>query len=213
MADTQGVMGASGEIELRRLRNLHSLESYVNPVTLGWKVRNFLRGNWWGTVQHVATEMSGRLLGTICLSSTLSGLKFTPNWGTLYPEQVTKLKGLLADNIDVRELVPVFGGSITDYGVLSYRVVTDTGVQYLANAMSEGTATAQNLKYHGFGTGTATEGTAQTALQTELTTHYAVDNTRPTGSQSVASNIYTTIGTLSPDSGGTIAITEHGIFS
>ena len=50
---------------------------------------------------------------------------------------------------------------------------------------------------------------------TELTTQYATDSTRPTGSQTegASANIYRSVGTLSPDSGGTIAITEHGLFS
>jgi hypothetical protein len=41
----------------------------------------------------------------------------------------------------------------------------------------------ENIKYHGFGTGTTAEAAADTALVTELTTEYATDNTRPTGTQ------------------------------
>jgi hypothetical protein len=103
-------------------------------------------------------------------------------------------------------------GSVTDYGLLGRRVVTDAGVAFLASAF-DNTVEPEILKYHGFGTGTTAEAAGQTTLVTELTTEYATDNTRPTGSQAHSSNTYTTVGTLSPDSGGTLAITEHGIFS
>ena len=70
------------------------------------------------------------------------------------------------------------------------------------------------MRYHGFGTGTTAEAIGQTALITELTTQYTVDNTRLTGTQTEggSANVYRTVATLSPDSGGTIAVTEHGLF-
>jgi hypothetical protein len=110
-------------------------------------------------------------------------------------------------------------GTTVDYGLASLRVVTTAGVRYICDDMNAatGSADATNFKFHGFGTGTTAEAAADTALVTELTTQYAVDNTRPTGSQAsatVSANAtYTTVATLSPDTGGTIAITEHGIFS
>jgi hypothetical protein len=69
------------------------------------------------------------------------------------------------------------------------------------------------MKYHGFGTGTTNEAAGDTTLVTELTTQYATDNTRPTGSltEGASANIFRTVGTLSPDA--SVAITEHGIFS
>lgn len=104
-------------------------------------------------------------------------------------------------------------GSVTDYGLLGRRVVTDAGVNYLAADMAGGSNDINLFKYHGYGTGTTAEAANQTALVTELTTQYATDSTRPTGSQSATTNVYTTVATLSPDSGGTIAITEHGLFT
>lgn len=103
-------------------------------------------------------------------------------------------------------------GSVTDYGVVSRHVVTTAGKNYLA-ACFPNTNEPENFKYHGYGTGVTAAAVGDTALQTELTTQYAVDSTRPTGSQSSSTNTYTTAATLTPDSGGTIAITEHGIFS
>lgn len=106
-------------------------------------------------------------------------------------------------------------GSITEYGLASRKLVTDAGVAYLCNDMNNAASSADIslFKFHGFGTGTTAESAAQTALVTELTTEYAVNSTRPTGSQASSTNTYTSVGTLTPDSGGTLAITEHGLFS
>lgn len=105
-------------------------------------------------------------------------------------------------------------GNIVDYGVAGYRVVTTAGVTFLVDNLRGSVSTITNMKYHGYGTGTTAEASSDTALVTELTTQYAVDSTRPTGSQTNnGANVYETVATLSPDSGGTLAITEHGVFS
>jgi hypothetical protein len=105
-------------------------------------------------------------------------------------------------------------GPWIEYGLASLRVVTDAGVADIVTRFA-GTSAANiaNYKFHGFGTGTTAEAAGDTALVTELTTEYVVNSTRPTGSQASATNTYTSVGTLSPDSGGTLAITEHGLFS
>lgn len=103
-------------------------------------------------------------------------------------------------------------GDVIAYGLASLRVVTDTGVGFIVDAF-QNSVEMENMKFHGFGTGTNAEAAGNTALQTELTTQYAGD-VRPTGStEEAATNIYKTVATLSPDSGGTLAITEHGVFS
>lgn len=104
-------------------------------------------------------------------------------------------------------------GDIEDLGLASLRVVTTAGVTYLAADMAAGANDINLFKFHGFGTGGTAEASADTALVTEETTQYATDNVRPTGSQASSTNTYTTVATYSPDSGGTRAITEHGIFS
>lgn len=105
-------------------------------------------------------------------------------------------------------------GTVEDLGLMSLRVVTDAGVAYIVDAF-QNTTELENLKFHGFGTGTTAEAASQTALVTEETTQYNPDNTRPTGSttEGATANIYRTVATYSPDSGATRAITEHGIFS
>lgn len=110
-------------------------------------------------------------------------------------------------------LTLVRDGERVPLGLASLRVITTAGVTYIAADIAGGANDSNLFKYHGFGTGTGNEATGDTALGTELTTEYATDSTRPTGSQSASTNTYTTVATLSPDSGGTLAITEHGIFS
>ena len=65
-------------------------------------------------------------------------------------------------------------GQVIPYGLASLRVVTDTGVGYIVDAF-QNLVEAENMKYHGFGTGGTAEAAAQTRLVTELTTQYAVD--------------------------------------
>lgn len=102
-------------------------------------------------------------------------------------------------------------GKIEECGLVSLRVVTDAGVGFIVDAFQNLTE-LENMKYHGFGTGTNAEAAGNTALQTELTTQYAVANTRPTGSTTEASaNTYRTVATLTPSA--SVAITEHGVFS
>lgn len=101
-----------------------------------------------------------------------------------------------------------------DLGLASLRVVTTAGVNFIVDAF-QNTQEVENMKYHGFGTGTTAENVADTALVTELTTQYNPNSTRPTGSQGegATANVYRTTATLTPDSGFPIAVTEHGVFS
>lgn len=102
---------------------------------------------------------------------------------------------------------------VVDFGVASVRVVTTAGVGFIVDAF-QNSVEVENMKYHGFGTGANAEASGDTALQTELTTQYATDDTRPTGTttEGASANIYRTVATLSPNAGGTIAVTEHGVF-
>jgi hypothetical protein len=103
-------------------------------------------------------------------------------------------------------------GQVLDLGLISTRVVTDAGVQFIVDAF-QNLKELENMKFHAYGVGTNAEAAGNTALQTELTTEYATDNTRPTGSltEGASANIFRTVATLSPDGAGTLAITEHMI--
>lgn len=127
--------------------------------------------------------------------------------------RIARRFGLCVIYSELRGRVLHADGTITDYGLLGRNLITTAGVAFLADDFGAGGSEVSNFKYHGYGTGTTAESAAHTALVTELTTEYVTNSTRPTGSQADSTNTYTTVGTLSPDSGGTLAITEHGIFS
>lgn len=127
--------------------------------------------------------------------------------------RVARRLGLAVMYGELRGTVTHADGSITQYGLLGRRVVTTAGVTYLAADIAGGAGDSNLFKFHGFGTGNTAEAAGDIALVTELTTEYVTNSTRPTGSQASSTNTYTTVGTLAPDSGGTIAITEHGVFS
>lgn len=109
---------------------------------------------------------------------------------------------------ELRGFVTHQDGTVTDYGVLGYHLVLTAGKNFVASAF-DNTVEVETLKYHAFGTGNTAASAGDTALQTELTTQYAVSNTRPTGSQSHSSNTYITAGTLSPSA--TVAVQEWGL--
>lgn len=75
-----------------------------------------------------------------------------------------------------------------------------------ANASSACTTVAL-YKFHGLGTSSTAATVTDTGCTTELTTQYAVDSTRPTGSQTTNGNgVYRTVGTNTVDA--TVAATE-----
>jgi hypothetical protein len=96
-------------------------------------------------------------------------------------------------------------GSTRDIGLVSTKVVTDAGVNFIVDAFQNLTE-VENFQFHGSGTGTTAEAASQTTLVTEVAS-------RATGSRTegASSNIYRTVGTISYS--GTFAITEHGVFS
>lgn len=103
-------------------------------------------------------------------------------------------------------------GEPVELGLASMRVVTTAGVNFIVDAF-QGTVEPEILKYHGVGTGTNSEASADTALQTECTTALNPDSTRATGSltEGASANIFRTVGTVTFDASA--AVTEHGIFS
>jgi len=104
-------------------------------------------------------------------------------------------------------------GTVTDYGLISTRVVTNAFVAYIVDAM-QGLQNIGTLRFHGLGTGSTAESASQTALATELTTQYASANTRPQGTlgeASGSSNTFETTATVTVSAA--VAIREHGVFS
>lgn len=103
-------------------------------------------------------------------------------------------------------------GNYNWLGLASLRVVTNAGVGYIVDAF-QNSVEVENMKYHGLGEGNTAEAAGDTALETELTTEYASDNTRPTGTTTEGSgaNVYRTVATNTLD--GSAAVVEHGILS
>lgn len=205
-----GGLPPSGRTTMRVRRDLGDLR--IQKPSLVWRLKHLV-GIHRGTPAHVAALLVGRIFGVVSVRAKLSAQLYRPNWSALSIEQAARLKALLAENVDVRELTRYFGGAVTNYGLLSTRVVTDLGVGFIVDAF-QNLVELENMKWHGFGTGGTAEGQTQTALVTELTTQY-VGDARPVGTtvEGASANIYRTVATLSPDSGGTIAVTEHGVFS
>lgn len=96
-------------------------------------------------------------------------------------------------------------GTEEHLGLVSTRVVTTAGVNYLVDSL-QGTTEPENFKYHGMGTGNTAENVTDTALVTEV-------ETRATGSQTegASANIYKTVGTITATAPR--AVVEHGLFS
>lgn len=170
-------------VAVRDLRDLRD-RPIVVPVPKSWFLRNFLNYRRREIPADIARMFLGRVPGIIQIESSLS-------------------------------LIKHFGdGRIQDFGVVSRRLVTNNGVAFIVDAF-QNLVELENMKFHGFGTGTNAEAQADSALQTELTTQYATDNVRPTGTteEGASANIFKSVATLAPDSGGTIAITEHMLLS
>lgn len=103
-------------------------------------------------------------------------------------------------------------GPFLPYGLAGCRVVTTAGMNAVVDAF-QNTVELETFKYHGIGTGSTAEASGDTALVTELTTQYNVDNTRATGTttEGASANIYKTVGTNTVDASASLR--EHGIFT
>jgi hypothetical protein len=208
--NTGGSAKPTGTLHTQVERNLGDLK-LRKPQ--GWSFKNWLRYRRRELPASVALHLLGHISGVLTIQAALRAQVYRPNYAALAPWQMKTLQDLLKSNYDLMELPRFFGGQTLDYGLISQRLVTNAGVAALVDALGN-TFEPENFNFHGYGTGTTAEAAGDTALVTELTTEYVTNNTRPTGTQSEgAANIYRTTATLSPDSGGTLAITEHGVFS
>lgn len=222
--------GGAHNVRTRDLGDLRHYRGERRPGVI-WRVKNLLELRR-GAPAIAAAHVMGQLFSATSVRAKLYGKVYRPDFSRLAPEQILRLRVLLQAKVDLAavqiaalraelggfvdasQLARHFGGELTEFGLLSTRLVTDNGVAYIVDAF-QNLVELENMKFHGFGTGTTNEAQADSALVTELTTQYATDSTRPTGTttEGASGNIYRTVATLSPDSGGTIAITEHGVFS
>lgn len=212
-ATNGGTLDPQGHASHQITRDLGPLtHGQVKRVGLLYHLANWASHRRRDLPRLAAARMLGRVSGLIRVESALAGVTYRRPEG-LAPWQVQRIREWLEANQPLVDLPRHFGGEALDFGTLSTRVVTNAGVGYIVDAF-QNLVELENMKYHGYGTGTNAEAAGDSALQTELTTQYNPDSTRPTGTQTEnAANIYETVATLSPDTGGTLAITEHGIFS
>jgi hypothetical protein len=105
------------------------------------------------------------------------------------------------------------GQRIEDYGLVSERVVTTAGVNYLATQIKNAAVPAIE-SFHGIGTGTTAEANGDTALVTEWAGSDYTGGVRATGTLTNSSaNVVQSVATNTKASAGTSAITEHGCFT
>ena len=151
---------------------------------LQWRVSNALRPQYWGG--------------------------WMANSAAKLFSKVTRIPTLTAE-LSARAFI---GGRWVDYGVISYRVVTDAGAAYIVDDFdnASGSADISLFNFHGCGTGTGSEATGDTALGNESTTALNPNDTRATGTRSQPTAVqYRSAGTLTFDASA--AVTEHGLFT
>jgi hypothetical protein len=106
---------------------------------------------------------------------------------------------------------------VEDYGTVSRKVVTDTGVEQLVDVF-QSSAAVMVWRWHALGLGSTAEATTDAALADEITTAGYGSATRSSGTQTTGSagpEVYETVGTVTIDSvtsGTPMVIEEHGIF-
>jgi hypothetical protein len=183
----------TGECKLSGALTLTKNSAVNNATRKKWAIR------WWKIKQFFS--YGWRELPLVC------AIKCTPLLKTLIPGfniwySTVELK--VNDGVT---------GEVWDYGVVGYHLITTAGKDAVAGAFNSVAPSVALYKYHGYGTNTTSASAGDTTLGTELTTQYATANTRPTGSQANSTNTYTTAATVTPGSGGVIAITEWGLFT
>jgi len=126
-------------------------------------------------------------------------------------ELLDGMDGLFIGESSLHVQVVRLDGGVENWGIVSRKVITDQAVIRIIDAL-QGLVTIGDWNYHGLGTGSNAEMASDATLQTELTTQYAVNNTRPAGVVSEpATNQYRTQGTVAVDA--PVTIQEHGVFS
>lgn len=166
--------------------------------------------------------------GKLSMSSTLTAkvirapkpplswrLRNTLRWAFIWgwfanrlAEVFSKLTGIPTITAELRAHLIKADGTVIDYGLLSSRVVTDDGVEFLVDDWDDDTTDITNMKFHACGTDNTAEDVTDAALGAESTT--VTD--RATGAQDQPSaNQLRSIGTQSFT--GAAAVVEHGLFS
>ena len=105
--------------------------------------------------------------------------------------------------------IRVFGadGVVTDYGLVSCRVVTTAFVNFVVDQLQTETSAFGDFKYHDSGVGV----TAENITDTDIETTDAESRATGTQAEGATANIYKSVGTIAYTT--TKVITEHGLFN
>ena len=105
--------------------------------------------------------------------------------------------------------IRVFGadGRVTDYGLVSCRVVTTAFVNFVVDQLQTETSAFGDFLYHDSGVGT----TAENITDTDIETTDAESRAAGSQTEGATANIYKSVGTIAYTS--SLAITEHGLFN
>lgn len=204
----------TGTLVARIERNLDALDGTpVAKIGYAYKMKNWLQHKHRDVPQQIALALLGRISGVLTLRSRMDAQVYRVDWSKLAPWQALTLQDLLRANTPFGMLPAHFGGLVLDYGLLSRRMVTDTGVGYIVDSFANGVE-PENMKHHGLGTGAGAEAVGNTALSTEIAANHYTGSARPIGTteEGASANIYKTVATHTHATAGD-SITEHGIFS
>lgn len=165
-----------------------------------------------GTSRAAEVKPRHRVIGYGSLLALLSALVYFLT-GHSIPGQIMQEKPGIIESLGTKiggkvSLDHVRAGAIIGHWELPNQVVNagETALRDCFGGTGTPTCTTvQNFKYHGLGTSSAVIAEGDTGCTTELTTQYAVDNTRPTGSQTNnGANVYRTVATNTVDASVTI---------
>jgi hypothetical protein len=190
-----------------------------------WRPFNFVVADKWVPEDLAAKIKSfsprselGKIIKVILDDTILKGGRLTIEQANILLERVTQtviMESKLMISVIRAPYSPLLRGNsfVEDYGIVSRRVVTDTGAEYVCDAFQNADTTSIAAFYwHALGTGNAAESTANTSLDSELTTDdttgYRSAGTQTTGS--AGAHVYETVGTVEVST--TLTIEEHGIF-
>jgi len=164
-----------------------------------------------GTLKIVQRQLPEFRPKTLLGLSIFKALPFLPL--DLAAEIVDRIKSAVVVESSLALKVIRASGRVEEHGIVSRKVVTDAGVNFIVDAFQNSTE-VENFKYHALGTGSTAEAAGQTALVTELTTEYT-GNVRATGTttEGATANVYRTVATNTLDETPGAALREHGIFS
>jgi len=122
------------------------------------------------------------------------------NW---FAKGLTRFSGIPTLTSELKVKVIHANGDVTNYGVVSYRLVTTAFVEYMVDQMIAEDSAWGDFKFHDSGVGTTAAAVGDTDIET------TDGETRATGTQleGASGEIYKSVGTISYTS--TKAITEH----